>query len=58
MVVVKVMTTNEMIKCFTFGKKRKRKKWTQGKGILIGAIFVCTQDTIEGVSNLGSIVVL
>jgi hypothetical protein len=35
MVVVKVMTTNEMIKCFTFRKekKEKNKKWDQGKDI-------------------------
>jgi hypothetical protein len=29
------------IKCFTFGKEeREKQKWAQGKGILIGAIFV------------------
>ena len=41
MVMVKVMATKEMIKCFTFGKEeREKQKWAQGKGILIGAIFV------------------
>ena len=58
MVMVKVMATKRWIKCFIFGKEeREKQKWTQGKGIMIGAIFF-TQDTIEGVSDLGSIVVL
>jgi hypothetical protein len=40
MVMVKVMATKEMIKCFTFRKEeREKQKWAQGKGILIGAIF-------------------
>ena len=40
MAMVKVMATKEMIKCFTFGKdEREKQKWTQGKGIMIGAIF-------------------
>jgi hypothetical protein len=30
-------------------------KWAQGKGITDRAILFCTQDTIEGVSGLGSI---
>jgi hypothetical protein len=39
-VMVKVMATKEMIKCFTFGKEeREKQKWAQGKGIMIGAIF-------------------
>ena len=59
MVMVKVMATKEMIKCFTFGKEeREEQKWAQGKGIMIGSIFVYTQDTIEGMSDLGSIIVL
>jgi hypothetical protein len=38
--MMKVMATNEMIKCFTFGNgEREKQKWAQGKGILIGAIF-------------------
>jgi hypothetical protein len=40
MVMVKVMATKEMIKCFTFEKEeREKQKWAQGKGIIIGAIF-------------------
>jgi hypothetical protein len=40
MVVVKVMATKEMIKCFIFKKEeREKQKWAQGNGILIGAIF-------------------
>ena len=40
MVMVKVMATKEMIKCFTFEKEEREKlKWAQGEGILIGAIF-------------------
>jgi hypothetical protein len=39
-------------------KKEKKQKWAQGKGISNRAIFVSTQDTIEGVSDLESIVVL
>ena len=35
------------------GLERQREK-AQGKGISIG-LFFCTQDTIEGVSDLGSI---
>jgi hypothetical protein len=41
-----------MIKCFTFEKEeREKQKWVHGKGILIGAILFCTQDTIKGVSD-------
>ena len=37
-------------------KRRKRKtKLAQGKGITIRLFLVCTQDTIECVSGLGSI---
>ena len=40
MTMVKVMATKEMIKCFTFGKEEGEiQKWTQGKGIIIEAIF-------------------
>ena len=40
MVMVKVMATKEMIKCFIFGKEeREKQKWALGKGILIGVIF-------------------
>jgi hypothetical protein len=39
-VMVKVMATKKMIKCFTFRKEEKEKqKWAQSKGIMIGAIF-------------------
>ena len=59
MVMVKMMTTKRWIKCFTFGKEEQEKqKWAQGKGIMIGPFLVCTQDTIEGVSDLGSIAIL
>jgi len=45
MVMVKVMATKKMIKCFTFGKEeREKQKWAQ--------------DTIKGVSDLRSIAVL
>ena len=40
MIMVKVMATKEMIKCFTFGKEeREKQKWAKGKVIMIGAIF-------------------
>ena len=35
MVMVKVVATKEMIKCFTFRKEeREKQKWLQGKGII------------------------
>jgi hypothetical protein len=48
-----------MIKCSLFRKEeREKQKWVQGKGILIGVIFVLHSRTIENGSNLGSIAVL
>jgi hypothetical protein len=39
-------------------KKEKNKNGLKEKVYVIGLFLFCTQDTIEGVSNLGSIVVL
>jgi hypothetical protein len=48
-----------MIKCSSCGKEeREKQKWAQGKGICDRAILFYTQDTIEGVSDLGSMAVL
>jgi hypothetical protein len=43
-------------KCSTWKKEeREKQKLAQGKGITIRLFLVCTQDTIECVSGLGSI---
>jgi hypothetical protein len=48
-----------MIKCFTFEKEeRENKNGLKAKVYVIGPFLFCTQDTIEGVSDLGSIAVL
>jgi hypothetical protein len=48
-----------MIKCFIFGKEeRKNKNGLKTKVYVIGPFLFYTQDTIEGVRDLGSIVVL
>ena len=49
----------KMIKCFTFGKeeREKQKPRRSRQRYKIGFYF-CTQDTIEGVSDLGSIAIL
>jgi hypothetical protein len=39
-------------------RKRKTKNRLKVKVYLIGLFLFCTQDTIEGVSDLGSIVIL
>jgi hypothetical protein len=39
-------------------KKEKNKNRLKAKVYLIGLFLFCTQDTIEGVSDLGSIAVL
>jgi hypothetical protein len=40
-------------------KRRKRNKYgLKAKVYVIGPILFCAQDTIEGVSDLGSIVIL
>jgi hypothetical protein len=39
-------------------KKEKNKNGLKSKVYVIGPFLFCTQDTIEGVSDLGSIVVL
>jgi hypothetical protein len=45
-----------MIKCFIFGKEeRKNKNGLKAKVYVIGPFLFCTQDTIEGVSDLESI---
>jgi hypothetical protein len=38
--------------------KEKNKNGLKAKVYMIGLFLFCTQDTIEGVSDLGSIVVL
>jgi hypothetical protein len=49
----------KMIKCFTFGKEeREKQNGLKAKVYVIGPFLFCTQDTIEGVSDLGSIAVL
>jgi hypothetical protein len=48
-----------MIKCSSFRKeKNKNKNGLKAKVYVIRLFLFCTQDTIEGVSDLGSIVVL
>jgi hypothetical protein len=49
-----------MIKGFTFGKeeREKTKNGLKTKVYVIWPFLFCTQDTIEGVSDLGSIAVL
>jgi hypothetical protein len=39
-------------------KKEKNKNRLKAKVYVIGPFLFCTQDTIEGVSDLGSIVIL
>jgi hypothetical protein len=39
-------------------KKEKNKNRLKAKVYLIGPFLFCTQDTIEGVSDLGSIAIL
>jgi len=45
----------KMIKTWTWKRRTRKTKWAQGKGIDHMAILFDTQDTIEGVSDLGSI---
>jgi hypothetical protein len=48
-----------MIKCSSFEKKKeKNKNRLKAKVYVIGPFLFCTQDTIEGVSDLGLIAVL
>jgi hypothetical protein len=48
-----------MIKCSSFVKEeRKNKNELKAKVYVIGSFLFCTQDIIDGVSDLGSIVVL
>jgi hypothetical protein len=47
-----------MIKCSSFEKEEREKNGLKTKVYVIGPFLFCTQDTIEGVSDLGSIVVL
>ena len=57
MIMVKVVATKEMIKCFTFRKEeREKQNWFKAK--VYDRFLFCTQNTIEGVSDLGSIAVL
>jgi hypothetical protein len=49
----------KMIKCFMFGKEeRENKNGLKAKVYVIGSFLFCTQDTIEGVSDLRSIAIL
>jgi hypothetical protein len=49
----------KMIKCFMFEKEeRENKNGLKAKVYVIVLFLFCTQDTIEDVSDLGSIVVL
>jgi hypothetical protein len=49
----------KMIKCFTFEKEeRENKNGLKAKVYVIGPFLFFTQDTIEGVSGLGSLAVL
>jgi hypothetical protein len=50
----------KMIKCFTFWKQEREntKNGLKAKVYVIGLFLFCTQDTIEGVSELGSIAVI
>ena len=47
-----------MIKCSSWKRTKRKAIWAQGKGIDHRAISFCNQDTIEGVSDLGSIIAL
>jgi hypothetical protein len=47
-----------MIKCSGLEKKKEKNKNLKAKVYVLGAFLVCTQDTIEGVSDLGLIAVL
>jgi hypothetical protein len=48
-----------MIKCSSFGKKKeKNKNRLKAKVYVIGPFLFYTQDTIEGVSDLGLIAIL
>jgi hypothetical protein len=50
---------HKMIECFIFGKEeREKQNGLKAKVYVIGANFFCTQDTIEGMSDLGLIVIL
>ena len=40
------------------GKEERENQKAQGKGISVRRFLVSTQDTIEGVSDLGLIVIL
>jgi hypothetical protein len=48
----------KMIKCFTFGKEESKKNRLKAKVYIIGPFLFYTQDTIEGVSDLGLIAIL
>jgi len=43
---------------FKLRKEEREKQKAQGKGISVRSFLVCTQDTIEGVIDLGLIVIL
>jgi hypothetical protein len=49
----------KMIKCSHLKKKKeKNRNGLKAKVYVIGPFLFCTQDTIEGVSDLGSIAIL
>jgi hypothetical protein len=47
-----------VIKCSACKKKKEKNKKLKAKVKLDRSLLVCTQDTIEGVSDLGLIVIL
>ena len=47
-----------MIKCSTWKRRKRKTKAMLIKAKVSNRILFCTQDTIEGVSDLGSIAVL
>ena len=47
-----------MIKCSTWKRRKRKTKTEMIKAKVYDRFLLCTQDTIEGVSDLGSIVVL
>jgi hypothetical protein len=48
----------KMIQCFTFEKNKEKNKNGLKAKVYVIEPFFCTQDTIEDVSDLGSIAIL
>jgi hypothetical protein len=49
---------SKVIKCSGLKKKKEKNKKLKTKVFLIRSFLVCIEDTIEGVSDLGLIVIL